>query len=543
MSSSTSSIRMKPFTIWNGFQAAIHVTLFICALVQIIIMTNEFSHYTLQNRSSFISQFTPNSSCDTLNGCLYNIQHALSMAKTYPQQAPNAFILHGIKHHPIKLTLLKRTNSTEDITHHKTIVYSLKAGEFGPFNQTSDKLRDLFHTLDRIIIDFSYFNLRFGDVFGVISLRWNLRIKYLFGDGSGHVWITLELDKTIKNIPSTNIFWWLNLVILIVSAGLFATSIMFAFNDHKDMNAFAKEYNHLAKVHYFFNDEGKSFYRDYRPWKDISSWTKMGFVDFWNYLDMTAALLFFTSSVMGFFVLNATQSTLVYRTVIGIAQFLNNLNAIRYLQYIESFYLLSLTIKYSFPLVTRFLVPVCVIFCSFLLLGVILLFSSNTSFQTVSATTSLLISVGLGDSILQVLNDVAASNLVIEAISRPYILLYILFFLTIILKILIFIIQDAYDSAKIKTFEAKDKHKHIEDVKDLFELLHVTKRSQPEVRLNMEEDEDVALFEKKIETLFTKSQSQLESQIEKKMQRIKHLKKKYKQLLVSNLISAANPDS
>ena len=146
---------------------------------------------------------------------------------------------------------------------------------------------------------------------------------------------------------------------------------------------------------------------------------------------------------------------------------------IKYFEWRPKFYVLFLAIKNSIIRVVRFILTITPIYVGYTFAGVVLFHNNKSKFGDASKASRTLFALLCGDNIWSVFNELdSRPNLFYTLLGHIYTYSFCIIFITTVLNVFIFIIQDGYDMAKtIEDIENDDSEKMIVDNARLNEIL------------------------------------------------------------------------
>jgi len=143
------------------------------------------------------------------------------------------------------------------------------------------------------------------------------------------------------------------------------------------------------------------------------------------------------------------------RLFIGIAVLICCVTMTKYLEYNLAFYTLILTLRTSFNKIIKFFISTLPTFLGYILCGVVLFSPYSDKFADMDSTAVTLFALLNGD-------DIHNTFLHLEDVypylffSRLYLFTFVLLFITAVLNVFIFIIEDSYHLAKVLTTPDRD---------------------------------------------------------------------------------------
>ncbi|CAL4126147.1 unnamed protein product, partial [Meganyctiphanes norvegica] len=134
--------------------------------------------------------------------------------------------------------------------------------------------------------------------------------------------------------------------------------------------------------------------------------------------------------------------------LLGLGNLLVWFGCLRYLGFFETYNVLILTMKKSFPNVLRYTICVLMVFAGYCLCGWLVLGPYHLKFRSFSSTMECLYSLINGDDMFATFSSTSGKDPVVWWFSRIYLYTFISLFIYVILSLFIAIIMDAYETIK-----------------------------------------------------------------------------------------------
>ncbi|KAL6061657.1 Mucolipin-2 [Balamuthia mandrillaris] len=339
---------------------------------------------------------------------------------------------------PYGWTLATDDVETEEEEYELTLENPL--GPFGTNNESA--VQALFHRVVEIKLKFSLYNLDIGSL-GPVPFLWN--IEQTYSKTSGFVLANLVATKRVFYSEAKG----LNPQILftIFNCLTFGLAMLSALLDCKSCVSRYKLYR-MAKRQYLAIPEETRKDEGYPKWSELSFFdTKAQFFSLWVVFMIFTSCCLMTASVLGIFEELGKLSSIYFQLFQGLGALGVAVNILRYLEYGQNFYTLILSLQLSAPRIARFIISAFPIFFGFMLMGIIMFSPYSSRFQDFTSTGVTLFSLLNGDEIRSTFEELGVTY-PIRTLPTIYLYVFVGLFITAILNIFIFIIEDSYHAAK-----------------------------------------------------------------------------------------------
>eukprot|EP01126_Amoeba_proteus_P007487 TRINITY_DN12699_c0_g1_i6.p1 TRINITY_DN12699_c0_g1~~TRINITY_DN12699_c0_g1_i6.p1 ORF type:complete len:723 (-),score=193.66 TRINITY_DN12699_c0_g1_i6:206-2167(-) len=186
-------------------------------------------------------------------------------------------------------------------------------------------------------------------------------------------------------------------------------------------------------------------------WNDIPFSIKLQFFSLWHAISIVGDMFILLASLASLYSESKTQFShvdTISRLLLGLGCLILCSNLTKYLEYDYTFYTLILTLRHSFWKVCKFTFSCAPIFFGYAFCGVSLFSPYSDSFVDLDSTTVTLFALLNGDDIHATFSDLA-KRYPLLLFSRIYLYTFVLLFITAVLNVFIFIIEDGYHLAKV----------------------------------------------------------------------------------------------
>lgn len=220
--------------------------------------------------------------------------------------------------------------------------------------------------------------------------------------------------------------------------------------------------------------------RKYTSWDDVPFEIKRQFFNTWSFVVVAGAISAILSSFFGILSLTGSGYMNYYHLMLGFAAFSFAISTIRYLEFVPKLHALALTVKIAMSRVFYMVVSVAPIVFAYASFGVVVFARFSDRFETFDNCMVTLFALVNGDDIKDTFNQLGQFY-AWEWVARIYVYTFVAFFITTVLNVFIFIIEDAFQAAKLWTF---GDHDHVEpnrrpfDICVLFDIIEQRHREQ-----------------------------------------------------------------
>jgi len=471
---------LSPWQKWQKYNRVpwkvfLHSLIFIVVTVQVLLVYVETSQYTRATHNTFEHLFLGEKEADVTKIFLYTMEEFFetlnNTVETYyniNQLAVDMFMQRHLDMNslgdvnPILMitTLYKDNfflfeNDTWDIQANNLdqidVVSNLtKDYPLGPFGgQDEESLQSMFQRLVKVRLSFNFINVDIG-VLGPIPFLWS--VVMLYAKVGGRISLRLLLDKQTfytdsLGLETQNIFTVFNVLVFSLNAISFLFAVRSLFTNIVIFRKVKRTY--LAIPQQVMKDE------NYPLWSRIPFSVKFEFFSLWTIHVMVTSLSLMIASVLGLIEEFGHRTSMAFSVFEAIGALGASVTILRYLEYYEHFYTLILTLKLAGLRITRFIISAFPIFFGYMLMGVVLFSPYSVRFKDLNFTSITLFALLNGDDIRDSFEQLN-QNYPYPLVPTIYLYSFIALFITAILNIFIFIIEDSYHAAK---YSRRSQHK------------------------------------------------------------------------------------
>jgi len=464
---------LSPWQKWKKYnrvpwKVVLHALIFIVVTVQVLLAYVETAQYTRATHNTFESLFLASGSDpDVTSVTMHTMEEVIeSLKKTvdtyydvnnvaidmYMQRHSDRDTLGDVR--PIQLhyssycrNFFVFENDTWDIQaddiEQTDVYYNLTQDDpFGPFNASDpDSLNDAFQRLVKMSVSFNFINLNVG-VLGPIPFMWDVLLLYT--KEGGEITLELLLDKQIYyttsiGLETQNLFTIFHAIVFVLNFISFVFAVRAFFTNIVTYLRTRRTYRAIPR---------KVMKQEMYPaWSRIPFSVKFEFFPLWNIHIIVTSVFLMLASVLGLIEEFGYKTAMAYSICEGMGALGASVTILRYLEYYEHFYTLILTLRISGLRIARFIISAFPIFFGYMLMGVVLFSPYSNRFEDLNNTAITLFALLNGDDIRDAFEQLN-ENYPYPIVPTIYLYSFIALFITAILNIFIFIIEDSYHAAK-----------------------------------------------------------------------------------------------
>lgn len=334
----------------------------------------------------------------------------------------------------------------------------------GPLNHTFDEAKYFLNHTDTLTLRFMLFDDVTATQFGLAPMTWIIDILFTNGGGifTAEIW-------TVRHIRNSGFL----LKLAFIPAAIIIVSLLSLFLGIK---AIFTSIGVLRRTKIAWNDIPRDVLR--QAWREIKapgiipvySWTEINFavkLDFfssWNAMECLGEIFLIIGCAIGFALDHGLPVSDQARLFIGAGSMILCINFIKYLEYWKKFSVLVLTLQGSFLRNLRFVVSVFPLYMGFIICGYVMFAPYSPYFETIDRTAVTLFALINGDDTHAIFRDLW-ENYPYPKISQTYLFSFDLLFITLVLNVFLYIIEDAYQAASYWINGAAEKlsrsHRHM----------------------------------------------------------------------------------
>eukprot|EP01129_Flabellula_baltica_P014701 TRINITY_DN7116_c0_g1_i1.p1 TRINITY_DN7116_c0_g1~~TRINITY_DN7116_c0_g1_i1.p1 ORF type:complete len:602 (+),score=105.47 TRINITY_DN7116_c0_g1_i1:39-1808(+) len=452
------------------------IVLFVISM-QIYVLVNDFTLFTRANREGF-RNFLVLEELQAGGMRLYDIDLCLKQIQYFVEQyfmldsltiAKYTYFNEGGDVAPVYLTMHKYhdNNGTVVVSEIDTEYYKLTSEDpLGPFTGL-DRIstKELLYTVDDMTLDVAVVNEGGTTFGGLIPFQWNITLE--FNHIGGEIVLTLRTEREIIADDDFSRSGWLSLISLVVCSISFSLSSKAVWSSYEVYKRtkirFKSIPNHRLELR--FRELG---IKPVTSWGDVPFDVKVSFFSSWHLFSVIGDLCIIGSCASGIYTAVGLPTSDFGRFLLGMGSFVLFSNMTKYLEYNRKFYILIMSLKLAFKRIVRFIFSSAPIFLGYLCCGVVAFSPYSDSFVDMENTGITLFALLNGDDIHATF-DALIAEYPYPTLAEIYLYSFIMLFITAVLNIFIFIIEDAYHLSKALAMKSK-KGNALESLGPNFEL-------------------------------------------------------------------------
>jgi len=315
-----------------------------------------------------------------------------------------------------------------------------------PLNQC--ELQHYFYEILQVALSFSYRSVNIGSV-AIMPYYWDIEVLLSFQGGQVSPSITITHRQiSISGVTSSDIYFGLNTVLFLISFVSLYTSIYSLIRNAKILFRTQERYR-------FFQDASRP--SDKCPsWEAFPYIVSIRFFSFWCILNAMSCILLMASSLAGVMEQSGRNASAEFLALFGLGCMLNCIHMLRYFEYFPLLYLHVRTLRNAAVHVITYCISVMPLYWAFAVFGVLNFGPYSDKFANISKTVVTLFSLLNGDDIYDTFMEIESGQYPLVGVSRIYIFAFVTVFVTSVLNVFIFIIEDTYRQAKQSSYACED---------------------------------------------------------------------------------------
>jgi uncharacterized membrane protein (Fun14 family) len=460
---------LSPWRKWKKYnrfpwKVMLHTMIFISVVVYIGYLYETVSKYSRANISMFSSQIVEDSDAQTLE--LYSVvDFQLLFKRTVDaffdeDDSLDTFVplsLDGSEP-SIRLTfnsyrtpLIVPTGpgswevGSDDVSSDQ---YDLVASaRYGPFNMTDlEMLTDTLQRMNSMQLEYSVQNADHG-VFGVVPMRWHIVVGMSRIAGRIDVSLEAHIEDTDSPVPFL-------VTSLLLEVFIIALACVSSFLAAKSVFEKAILYFKVRRLYRSIPESVRAT-EEYPLWSQYPWSMLVGFVDGWELFHVISCVLLIVG--VGLNALSRLEMIGHVPTmmILAFASAGICLNILKYFEYLKQFYVLLSTLRIASGHVVRYLITALPIFFAYVIMGVLLFSPYSSRFESIIGTAVTLFSLINGDEIHATFDNLLSAY-PYQILVEVYLFSFVALFITSILPVFLFIIEDSYHNAKDKGHSPDD---------------------------------------------------------------------------------------
>ena len=334
----------------------------------------------------------------------------------------------------------------------------------GPMNASFDEAKYFLNHTDTITLRFVLLDDVTSTQFGPAPMTWTVDVLFTNGGGifTAEIWTVRHIRNSaflhkLGFIPATIIIF--SLISLALGIKAIITSVGVLSRTRDSWNSIPLDVLKRA----WRDTKAPGVIPVYR-WSEIGFSVKLDFFSSWNAMECLGEIFLIIGCIIGFILDHGLPVSDQARLFIGAGSMILCINFIKYLEYWKKFSVLVMTLQGSFLRNLRFLISVFPLYMGFLICGYVMFSPYSPYFESIDRTAVTLFALINGDDTHAIFRDLW-ENYPYPKLSQVYLFSFDLLFITLVLNVFLYIIEDAYQAASYWINGAAEKlsrsHRHM----------------------------------------------------------------------------------
>jgi len=438
-------------------------------------VVTQFTAYARGNEKIFANEFLEPADdrlmdeLYSVDDFLYRLRHIVETYYSFDDGTITRFVLDRDTEtgaiFPITLSWNYRTSLTVDNAMVVSQDYSLTAEDpLGPFNVSNAKLKHLLSKTTSLSFSFSLSSI-VPTQFLSAPFRWSIDIhfKNVGGIFTGQVSST----RHIENRSLLYKLGWIPILLILVATVSLSLQVKAIIASLQIYWRTRSAFNSIPK------DQLKLVYDElWLPgvipvyeWKDVPLGVKLDFFGSWYGLEILGEVSILIACFHGLVSDLGLPISDFSRVFLGAGFLVICVGFAKYLEYWKKFYMLILTMQGSFQRNLRFVISVLPLYMGFCTCGFIIFSPYTDDFASLDKSAITLFALLNGDDIHAQFDRIYA-RYPYPIIGQVFLFTFIIMFITLVLNIFLFIIEDAYHAAKDFVNTKAERHSRVHRRKD-----------------------------------------------------------------------------
>lgn len=349
--------------------------------------------------------------------------------------------------YPINLALNVRPSVALDDAMVRTESYTLSAEEpLGPFNVSLAKLKNLLARTASMEFKF-WLSSIVPTQFLSAPFRWSVTIHFANTGGifTGHV----VSSRHIENMSLLYRLGWVPIALIILSTVSISLQLKATFATFQIYWRTRSAFRSIPKekLQEVYENLWLPGVIPVYEWKEIPFGVKTDFFGSWYGLEILGEVSLLISCFHGLISDLGLPISDFSRVFLGTGFLIICVGFARYLEYWKKFYMLIVTMQGSFQRNLRFVISVFPLYMGFCTCGFIIFSPYTDDFASLDKSAITLFALLNGDDIHTQFDRIYA-RYPYPIVGQVFLFTFIIMFITLVLNIFLFIIEDAYHAAK-----------------------------------------------------------------------------------------------
>jgi len=471
-------VLLTPFNQWRKYRnfpikIVLHLLIVVFVTVQALMLSTEFIPYGSANQACFQTTFL----LEEYRDGIFSVYDFLDVLRStvdnyyaFPEYSVNRYdhIIDADTGLPVPIMMtVTRYQSLDGPFWNHTIHdpthkiddddfegdFSLVTNKFeldadnalGAFDISLDdggkKLLDMFYFVTSVRLDFSFRTINVGPL-AVLPVMWDITLY--FDINGGMIDFSILVQFRVSNtagLSGYDIFTSLTVMLLVLSVASLLLSVQALYHNLRVFQRVKRSYKQLSRY---------SLASDTFPnWQTIPFSAKSSFFCMWSAFNTFGCLCIVVSCLLGLSAEFGFATSAEYYVVYGFGCLLVSCNMLRYFEYNKKFYVHISTLRNASTHILRFVISVTPVYWGYAIFGVLNFGPYNWRFANLDEASVTLFALLTGDDIHDTFKDIVDGGYPLPIVSRIYIYSFCIIFITTVLNVFIFIIEDAYQSSKM----------------------------------------------------------------------------------------------
>mmetsp|Transcript_12988 Transcript_12988/g.51805 ORF Transcript_12988/g.51805 Transcript_12988/m.51805 type:complete len:812 (+) Transcript_12988:179-2614(+) len=480
-------VLLTPFNQWRKYRnfpikIVLHLLIVVFVTVQALMLSTEFIPYGSANQACFQTTFL----LEEYRDGIFSVYDFLDVLRStvdnyyaFPEYSVNRYdhIIDADTGLPVPIMMtVTRYQSLDGPFWNHTIHdpthkiddddfegdFSLVTNKFeldadnalGAFDISLDdggkKLLDMFYFVTSVRLDFSFRTINVGPL-AVLPVMWDITLY--FDINGGMIDFSILVQFRVSNtagLSGYDIFTSLTVMLLVLSVASLLLSVQALYHNLRVFQRVKRSYKQLSRY---------SLASDTFPnWQTIPFSAKSSFFCMWSAFNTFGCLCIVVSCLLGLSAEFGFATSAEYYVVYGFGCLLVSCNMLRYFEYNKKFYVHISTLRNASTHILRFVISVTPVYWGYAIFGVLNFGPYNWRFANLDEASVTLFALLTGDDIHDTFKDIVDGGYPLPIVSRIYIYSFCIIFITTVLNVFIFIIEDSYRVAKHHNLYKDQEH-------------------------------------------------------------------------------------
>jgi hypothetical protein len=335
----------------------------------------------------------------------------------------------------------------------------------GPLNGSSlDEVKNFLNHSQTITFRFVLFDDVAATQFGPAPMVWTIDLVFTNTGGifSAELWTV----RHIRNNVFLHKLGFIPATIIILSLVSLFLGIKAIYSTIKVMRRTKAAWKSVPQRHLerAWKDVKAEGVMPIYIWSDIPLSVKMDFFSSWNLMECVGEICLVIGCILGFVFDHGLPVSDEARLFIGAGSMIICINFIKYLEYWKKFSALVMTLQVSFLRNLRFVISVFPLYMGFVVCGYVMFSPYSPYFASIDTTTVTLFALINGDDTHAIFGNLR-ENYPYPRLSEAYLFAFDMLFITLVLNVFLYIIEDAYQASAVWINGAAEKlsrsHRHM----------------------------------------------------------------------------------